>query len=61
MSVEKLAQYQLWCYYERDDKWVLDSFHYSPEKAQERLLSLRDDVDTPCMPDWKIIEVKVIA
>lgn len=51
-------KYQVWCYYETNDEWVMCGFFQNPDLAWEEIRRLRDDVKTPCMPDWEIVEVK---
>lgn len=50
--------YQLWCYYERDNKWVMEGFYRTRQDAEKAIETLRDDVETPCMPDWAIVKVE---
>lgn len=55
---EPKALYQLWCYYERKDRWIMEGFFRSSEDAEKAIDALRDDVKTPCMPDWAIVKVE---
>lgn len=50
--------YQLWCYYEREDIWKMEGFYRTVEEAREAVLALRDNANTPCMPDWLYLEVR---
>lgn len=50
--------FQLWCYYEREDLWKMEGFYRTVGDADARGKQLRDNVDTPCMPDWLILEVE---
>lgn len=59
--MEHPVQFQLWCYYEAADQWKVEGFFYSKESAHGRLEDLRDDVETPNMPNYKIVRVDVVG
>lgn len=50
--------YQLWCYYDYSSIWVMEGLFRTYDEAIRRITELREDVETPCMPDWAILEVK---
>lgn len=52
--------YQLWCYYEREDKWVMEGLFRTAKEADDAQTKLYDDVNTPCMPDWAIVKVDLV-
>lgn len=58
MSGMRRTKYQLWCYYETADVWVMHGFFDTEEQADAKVQQLRDDVNTPCMPDWHVVEVR---
>lgn len=51
--------YQLWCYYETADGWKMEGFFHTKQEAEQHRQNLWDSVDTPCMPDWAVVETKV--
>jgi len=53
------VRWQLWCYYETADEWKLEGFFRSLDEARRYFTTLREDVNTPCMPDWEYIKVEV--
>jgi hypothetical protein len=53
-------RYQLWCYYETEDKWVMEGFFHTKGGARDYLKTLKDNVETPCMPTWEVVEVTVL-
>ncbi len=50
--------YQLWCYYEYKNEWVMEDFFRTEEEANKAIDKLRNDINTPCMPDWAIVKVE---
>lgn len=56
-----MIKFQLWCYYETQDVWKMEGFFRTKEAAQWHVEKLRDDVETPCMPDWEIVCVQTVV
>lgn len=50
--------YQLWCYYETKDEWIMEGLFHTVQDAEDHQTKLFEDVETPCMPDWAVVEVK---
>lgn len=57
MGTPREEFFQLWCYYESEDRWVTEGFFRTKSEAEQRVTELRDDPDTPHMPDWVVTEV----
>ena len=57
MKIE--TKWQLWCYYETENKWKMEGFFDSHILARVHLEELRKDVHTPSMPDFEYVRVEV--
>lgn len=61
MGIDEGTYYQLWCYYETADVWKMEGFFRSKEEAFAEQKRMWMDVHTPCMPDWRVIEVRGVG
>jgi hypothetical protein len=52
--------YQLWVYYERDAKWVMEYMHEKLEWVEQEWDRIKQDGDTPCYNDWYIARLEKI-